>query len=471
MRPRFALCAALATAALAALVLACAALAPPPASAVILRGIDDWELPYVTPEQRAVHLDEIVNQLGAKVVRVDCLWPNAEPQQGIYSDDGYLGAVVTAVNDAHAAGLQVIVTVNLVPKWASDSSYWTQPAPNGGTGYRSFYPMTKVALTDFGAFAAHLATALQGEVLGYEPYNEPNLWTDFFPQRTKSDSRFAARTYLKYLKAFGQGVKAADPGALVIAGATAPTGEDNDWRTSPQTFAAQLKALGAAAAFDVYSHHPYTVGGQQDMSPTSPPSHPSRTVSMSNLDTLLRVFPDKPFYLTEYGYSTSYSVAFGGSVTETQQAAYLRKAYALAARHPQVKMLLWYLLKDVSSNGTTTDKFGWYLGLRRVDDSRKPAWFAFARGNHITSTAPTHAARGASVRLSGRYTCASIGGVPGTRLVVERKIGTAPWRSVKAVVTGADGAYATRVAVTCTQRYRVVFVGVVASAGRRVVTP
>ena len=80
-----------------------------------------------------------------------------------------------------------------VPQWASDSAYWNDPPPGYGNGYQSFYPMTAGALTDYEAFAEHLATALKGEVLGYEAFDEPNLWPYIYPQRTAADPWFAAR--------------------------------------------------------------------------------------------------------------------------------------------------------------------------------------------------------------------------------------------------------------------------------------
>ena len=155
-------------------------------------------------------------------------------------------------------------------------------------------------------------------------------------------------------------------------------------------------------------------------------------------------------------------------MTEAQQAAYLTKAFALAARHSQVKLLIWYLLQDTSPTGKPTSPLGWYLGLRRVSGTAKPAWYAFARGNHIGLAAPARARRGSRIILRGRFTCASIGGVPGVRLLVERRVGAGHWRVVRSVATRAGGAYAVRVTLGVTQRLRIVFPGVVRSRQRLV---
>ena len=441
--------------------------ASPARAGTVWRGIDDGELPVLAPDAQARHLQEISSQLRAGVLRVDCQWPLAEPAQGQYSDAGYLGGVVAAVKAAHALGLQVIVTMDFVPKWASDTRYW---GDLGFTGYQKFYPMKQADLGSYQDFAEHLSGELKGDVLGYEAYNEPNLWSHLGPQ-TVDGVNVSIHLYLEYLKYFSAGVRAGDPGpegAKVIAGSTAPTGENDVYRTSPQSFASGLAKDGAAAYFDVYAHHPYVPGGTAHMDPGLQPADPTHTVSLSNIATLLKIFPGKPFYLTEYGYSTRPSDAFGAPVTEAQQAAYLTQAFALAARHPQVKLLVWYLLQDTSPTGLPTSPAGWYLGLRRVSGATKPAWYAFARGNHISLVAPSHARRGSHIVLTGSYACASIGGVGGRHLLIERRKGTGSWRVVRAVITAAGGRYSARVLLGATERWRVVFAGVAKSRTRLV---
>jgi hypothetical protein len=150
------------------------------------------------------------------------------------------------------------------------------------------------------------------------------------------------------LKAFHAGVARAHTGVRVVAGSTAPIGLNDTLRTSPQRFARFLRRAGAARYFDVYSHHPYTPGGSIYTAPDQPPNDQSITVTLYNLRTLLRLFPKKPFYLTEYGYNTQPTQGFGGfAVTEKEQARYLTTAYKYAGRYSQVKLLVWLLLRDV----------------------------------------------------------------------------------------------------------------------------
>jgi hypothetical protein len=243
-------------------------------------------------------------------------------------------------------------------------------------GPQPFYPIDGTALADFGDLGGFLAHRYSGKLQALEAWNEPNLWKFLYPQRTPDDPYFAARTYLRMLKAFHAGVQRAGTGVRVVAGATAPIGLNDVYRTSPQRFARFLKQARAGRYFDVYSHHPYTPGGSIRTAPDRLPNDPTTTVTLANLGTLLRLFPGKPFYLTEYGYNTRPSHMFGLSVSERVQARYLKAAFAQAARYRRVRLLVWYLLRDWRPEAGPADA-GVYTGLSRPDGTRKPAWYAF----------------------------------------------------------------------------------------------
>jgi len=181
------------------------------------------------------------------------------------------------------------------------------PPPGYANGPQSFYAIRSAALDDYADLGQFLATHFVGRVQALECWNEPNLWL---------------------LSAFNKGVDRAHTSVKVVAGATAPLGTNDRYRTSPQRFARYLKTHHAASSFDGYSHHPYTPGGTAHPAPNGAPNDTSTTVTLYNLNTLLRVFPGKPFYLTEYGYNTRPSAYFGGfSVTPKVQASYLKTAW------------------------------------------------------------------------------------------------------------------------------------------------
>jgi hypothetical protein len=320
---------------------------------------------------------EVGKGLGARWVRLTVSWSVLEARRGTY-EPSELSRLDGLIDGLHGAGVNVILDVVSTPVWAQDSSLWRDPPTGMASGPQTFYPVRRGALDDFGALGRFLARRYAGRVQALECWNEPNLWTFLYPQRVAGDPHFGARSYLRMLRAFQAGVRRAGSRVKVVAGATAPVGLNDVYRTSPQRFASFLRQAGAAKLFDVYSHHPYTPGGSIYAAPGQRPNDSSTTVTLYNLRTLLRLFPHKPFYLTEYGYGTQPSLAFGGfAVTEAEQAHYLTKAFQMAGAYRQVKVMVWFLLRDQRpSAGPGT---GVYSGLRRVDDTRKPAWFAFRR--------------------------------------------------------------------------------------------
>jgi hypothetical protein len=313
--------------------------------------------------------------LDVRWTRLTLSWSTLEPTRGAY-DGTALAQLDSQVDDLRAARVKVILTVVSLPQWAQDSYWWNHPPKEIKRGPQGFYPIRDGALKDFSALGRFLAEHFKGRVACLECWNTPNLWTGIYPQRT-SDPYFAARKYVKMLAAFHRGVASAGTDVLVLGGVTASNGLNDRMSTSPLRFAKYLKKRGATAWLDAYSHHPETPGGMYHNAPGDLPNNPATTVVLSNLPTLLRVFPTKFFFLTEYGYNTRPCVSYGlFSVSERTQARYLTQAFAQVRHFSQVRVLLWYQLKD---SRAVPAKNGLYTGLRRADDTRKPSWFAFKR--------------------------------------------------------------------------------------------
>lgn len=457
--------------------------AAPAAQAGVARAIVDTDLFNATSAERARYMAEIGQQLRAAWVRLEVQWPKIEPQRGAY-DEAYLDGVEELVDLARANGVKVMVTFLYTPKWASDQSLWdfspnTTLYPKGV--YQPFYAPRVGAVDDFGAMVAHVATRLAGKVAAYEVWNEPNLWLFLCPQRYEPEDssttvEVALPRYALLLKACSAAVRSSDPAARVVAGSTSPIGEGDattysayKYRTRPAYWAQALIDRGLAPYFDAYAHHPY-MPGPNPGAPEEPPLSPATTVTLQNLGTLLKIVPDKPFFLTEYGYNTAPSSMFGVSkgLTQAQQADYLRRAYRYASRYSRVKALFWYLRRDQSPSGTATDARGVFTGLRTVTNARKRSWFAFAGGNRLTLSATTPIRSGAYTKLTGTLTCSrlatatSSGGLSGKQLEAQRRV-NGVWKTVKTVTTGSGGRYVTWVRLSHDARLRVVWRGVVAS--------
>jgi hypothetical protein len=344
------------------------------------RGIfDDAWVKASGSKQRAI-VAELADKLHVQVLRIDLRWSLAEPASAGRYDAGYLGRIRTAVTAARTRGMKVMIDVFGVPRWASDSSFWSSPPDKAyGKGYQPFYPVAAAHLDEWEDTAAYLGRYFKGNVAWWECWNEPNLWSYIYPQTKAGDAKFAAREYVKLLQRFYRAMGRSDPAAKVLGGVTAPFGMNDKMRTAPQRFLADLKSLGAAEWWDGVSHHPYMPAGVKPMpGPKAKPSFPQYTVTLGNISTVLKIFPGEPFYLTEYGYPTKASTAWGrGYVSEKTQASYLTTAYRYAAGFKQVKMLSWFLWKDINKGANRPENA--YFGLVRANGTKKPSWYAYAR--------------------------------------------------------------------------------------------
>jgi hypothetical protein len=244
--------------------------------------------------------------------------------------------------------------------------------------------------------------------------------------------------------------------------------------TPPQAFARYLKAKGAGAYMDAYAHHPYTPRGSKRVAPDQLPNNASRCVTLGNLSVLTKLFPTKPFYLTEFGYHTQDSVQFGVAVSTADQARYLRRAYSYtASRYKKVKALMWFMVNDMAAAPGAAPNTGVYMGVRWADGVRKPSWYAFAGGNKLTLSMPSSAKAGALFTVSGVLTYKQPADAASQTLTLQARSpsGTA-WKKVASVQTDPiTGAYSRTVKQSQTRVYRIIWGGVCESVTRKVRTP
>ena len=305
-------------------------------------------------------LDQIGPKLGADYVRFVVSWADAQPTDQATYDETYLAGVDNAVTLAKARGVKVMITFAYVPRWASDSRFWNtnQFTPKG---YDRRYAMKtdSTTLSAFQEFCRAMALRWQG-VWGYECWNEPNLHFTLYPQSTPSgqglrrprlhqDAEEVLRRHppgrppgqapgRRHGPARLQGHGTAEPSphddvaAAVRRGRSRPPGSPRTSTDTPimRTRPAPRRTTNRRRA----------------------PRDPKTTVNLQNLPVLLKVFPTKSFYITEYGYQTAPCYSFSQQyVSFAQQAKYLTRAYAYAARFRQVKLLMWFMLDDFSLTG------------------------------------------------------------------------------------------------------------------------
>lgn len=457
--------------ALAALLVLSAIAAP--AGAAAAKGIVDNRLEYhggIALAPVASYAAEMGRKsLNAKWTRVFVYWDSLQPVAPWRSDyegydETYLHELDTVVRALRDEGLSVILTGSDPPAWARDTKYkkfWrknpTTAAVRAGDAR---------VLSAFRGFARFIAAryAPMG-VRHFEVWNEPNL--RLIPQIVGKNV-VGPEVYRKMLVSFSKGAHAGNRSAVVIAGATSRMGSPgtSTGSTSPQWFAKYLKRRGAAKWFNAYSHHPYSTR-MSAPAPSAMPRRPDISVTLGNLPVLLRLFSNKPFYLTEFCYSTDAEHdVFVLAVSKADQARYLRQAYALLGKrtYRQVKVMLWFLVKDWQAHPSDPDSVGVFTGLRDSDDQRKPAWYAFAGGNNLTiDEAPASSAVGAAFDMAGVLTTRQ-GPEAGITVKLQRRgLSATEWRTVSGATatTDADGVYRIQgIKQTSAQRYRVIWDGV-----------
>jgi putative inorganic carbon (HCO3(-)) transporter len=166
-------------------------------------------------------------------------WDAIEPQPGVY--DWALSDQI--VEDVKRHNLQLIAVLDGSPAWArADVDAENPLAP-------------PVEARNYGHFVAAFATRYADRIDHYEIWDEPNI----APHWGAREIDPAA--YARLLREGAIQVRAADPEAVVLLAALAPTVEAGGANLSDLSFLDALYRWGAAEWFDVVAAQPYTFDG------------------------------------------------------------------------------------------------------------------------------------------------------------------------------------------------------------------
>ena len=271
------------------------------------------------------------------------------------------------VRDAQMRGLEPMLQIWGTPRWANGGK-----APN----------RLPKRLADLTNFARALAARYSGRYPGfpfvrfYGVWNEPNLNQFLAPQFDARGRSVGPALYAKLFKAAYTGIKAGNKRALVGLGETSARGRDRRVKGlqdthSPGRFYQLVAKAAPMLKFDAVAHHPY---------PTDPRQRPEQVVRWPNvalttipkLETSLKKWFHRkgsvPIWITEYGHETAPDPH---GVSLQTQAAYMTRAFRIAARYPYVPMFIWFVLHDDQGDP-------WQSGLITEDGTLKPAFFTFA---------------------------------------------------------------------------------------------
>ena len=314
----------------------------------------------------------------AGVIRTIVAWHTVAPDRPANPadpfDKGYrLEDVDELARNAQQRGIELLITIWGTPEWA-----------NGGAKPNT--PPTDPA--DLQNFATALADRYSGRHAGYpavrlfSAWNEPNLEQFLAPQFDEAGRSLSPGLYAPIARAIHDGVKAANPEALVAVGETSPRGRDLPSRGSvqdshsPARFARLLSEQDPPIPFDAWAQHPYPL--RSTVAPSAPVRWPR--VGLGNLERFGESLDgwfqqeETPIWITEYGHETLPLDPLG--VAPEVQAQYAEEALEHAAGSTRVRAFLWFILRDTP--GTP-----WQSGLLSEDGSPKPSLATFtvsARG-------------------------------------------------------------------------------------------
>ncbi len=365
-----------------ALVCACM-LVVVPTAATAPRGLDLGFFDYTfsssmfyapNPERRALWLDD-ARASGAGIVRIHVRWAEVAASRpgraADPNDPAYRWATVdSAVQDATARGLRVLLSIHDAPIWA-EGPHRPRSAAQG-----SWMPNA----TALGGFA-EAAARRYPSVRRWQIWNEENLSLYLSPQWRRSGGRFKAAApehYRRMLNAAYVGIKRANPANLVVVGGTAPYGDPPGAnRIRPVVF--WKKVLQRRTRFDIFAHHPYSVGGprRHALSPND--------VAVPDVTRLTRIVraavrrgkavprKRKPLWITEISWDSNPPDPNG--VPAARHAAWLSDAFYVLWKEG-AQAIFWFQVRDQDPAGgyDVTAQSGIYLR----SGVPKPAQKAFA---------------------------------------------------------------------------------------------
>ena len=257
--------------------------------------VSEWKI------QRSLQL---VREMGATTIVQFFPWAYFEPQKKVYSWRQF----DLIVRHARNQGLQIIARLGLVPQWA-------RPEANTTLNH-----LPEASYADFAEAAAALAERYPDAIQSFIIWNEPNLSFEwgYRPVDAAAYARLLEITYPR--------IKAANPDAIVLAGALAPTLEA---RGSPAglneiEFLREMYEHGAAAYFDALAAHSYGLTQAPEATPSA------RLLNFRRIELLREVMlahddGDKRVFITESGWNDHPRWAY--AVRPSQRLAYTIRAF------------------------------------------------------------------------------------------------------------------------------------------------
>ncbi len=170
----------------------------------------------------------------------------------------------------------------------------------------------------------------------YQVWDEPNIAPHWGAKRADPVD------YLGLLREAAVNIRAADPGAQIVAAALAPTTEGGGANLSDVAYLDRLYALGARDWFDFPAAQPYGFSDPAGAGPDPARLNFGRAYLLRQV-MLRHGDAGTPLWAASFGWDAASGSGTGfGSVSEAQQAEFTKAAFERAAREwPWLGPLLW----------------------------------------------------------------------------------------------------------------------------------
>jgi hypothetical protein len=321
---------------------------------------------------------QMISDAGFGWIRQQFRWDDIEINgRGDFSDTRN-GAAISAwdkydniVDLAAKYHINIIARLNSPPKWAQSQTPDLLPG---------FTPPAND--DDYANFAATVAARYKGRIRYYQVWNEPNIYPEWGNQAISPED------YTTLLCKAYHAIKTADPNAIIISGALAPTIELGPRNLSDTVFLQRLYAAGGGACFDILSAQGYGLfSGPTDQRMRITTINFSHVLWLRDL-MIANGNAAKPIWISEMAWNPvpddgaitdrlNY-----GQVTDAQAGRYAVEAYDRARREwPFVGVISYWFFKQPDESEKSKSMY--YFRLVDPDFTPRPVYgaiSAYAKG-------------------------------------------------------------------------------------------
>ncbi|MBN2472519.1 MAG: beta-galactosidase, partial [Anaerolineae bacterium] len=271
-----------------------------------------------SPDARSFDL-EMIRLMNFSHVKQIFAWGDIEPEPGVFNWS-YADEVVAEVLHRER---QLVARLDHPPEWAIvDPASRPDGVPFDVEGYADF--------------CGRLAGRYQGQIAGYQVWNEPNLqreWAGHVPD---------AAGYVTLLRACSAAIREADPEAIVISAGLAPTETEPPLSVPDERYLQAMFDAGLSETYDVLGVHAPGYNNPPEMSPDEAEAAGLRRwMVFRHVEDIRRIQiangdGHKQIALLEFGWHINPGIHEDYAwfaVDEQTQAEYLVGAYRYAAEH------------------------------------------------------------------------------------------------------------------------------------------